>query len=69
MSEWISAKDRPSPSMETVWLYVDGHIVAGWNEAVQPEETPAYCTWEQGCYDLDMDHVTHWMAKPESPHG
>lgn len=66
--EWISVKDRPSPSMETVWLCVDGKVIVGWNEAVQPEESPAYCSWEHWPESyISGEGVTHWMPQPESP--
>lgn len=63
--EWISVKDRPAPAMETVLLCIDGKVVPGWNESVQPEESPSYCTWEGEGFGAEG--VTHWALLPETP--
>ena len=64
MSEWISVKVRHVPPMETVLLCINGKVLPGWNEAIQPDEDPCYCTWE----DMDLHaKVTHWTELPEAP--
>ncbi len=63
--EWISVKDRPSPPMQTVNLCINGKVLPGWNESVQPEEDPSYCTWEGEGFGAEG--VTHWMPLPEPP--
>lgn len=68
MSEWISVEDRPPPPMQTVILCYEGRSIVGWNESVQPEEDPSYCTWERCPWDLlGSEGVTHWMPLPKPP--
>ncbi len=65
---WIDVKKSPPPPMRTVLLCVKGEVVVGWNESVQPEEDPSYCSWE--CWPEDSegsDGVTHWMPLPKPP--
>ena len=71
MSEWISVKDLPPPPLTDVLLYDGKEIAIGWNESVQPEETPVYWTMYGGGLGMsrwfDDDEVTHWMPLPEPP--
>jgi hypothetical protein len=65
--EWISVEDRPAPAMQTVILCYQGKSIVGWNESVQPEEDPAYCSWEPSFRLLENEDVTHWMPLPKPP--
>lgn len=65
---WFDAKKTPAPPMETVLLCVDGKVLPGWNESVQPEEGPSYCSWEHWPESLiGGEGVTHWMPLPLPP--
>jgi hypothetical protein len=65
---WIDAKKIPAPPMRTVILCYEGKAIVGWNESVQPEEDPSYCSWEPCPWTLLGDEgVTHWMPLPEPP--
>lgn len=67
-SPWISTKIRPAPPMETVQLCVDGKVIVGWNESIQPEEDPSYCSWEgwpESC--ISGEGVTHWAPLLKAP--
>jgi hypothetical protein len=61
--EWISVKEKDSPPMRDVLLFVNGDIGVGWNESVQPEEIASYCSYQA----IDSDEVTHWMPLPKTP--
>ena len=59
--EWISVGELAPPAMEDILLLAGDYIVKGWNECVQPEEDPSYCSYQ----DFDSDEVTHWMYLPK----
>lgn len=61
----IKSKEDAPPPMHDVLLYADGKILKGWNESVQPEEDPSYCSCEDGL--LTPEEVTHWMKLPKAP--
>ena len=65
---WINVKDEEAPPMRTVLLAVEGKVIAGWNESVQPEEDPSYCSWEHE-EKFGIEGVTHWMKFPDAPAG
>jgi hypothetical protein len=60
--EWISVKDQPPPAMRDVLFLAGDYVFSGWNESVQPEEDPSYCSHQ----DFDSDLITHWMPYPKS---
>ena len=67
MDKWISLKNERPPSMVILLLtiYRNGlrDVAAGWDEAVQPEEDPSWCSCDPGI-DLFDYEVTHWMNFP-----
>ncbi len=63
VQEWISVKDQRLSPFQDVLLCADGKIVIGWDEACQPEEDPAYCSFQE----FDPDKVTHFMHLPKPP--
>lgn len=66
--EWISVKEQPAPPFETVHLCVDGKVIVGWNESCQPEEDPAYCSWEQWPETfISGEGVSHWAPLLKAP--
>jgi len=60
-SDWICVKDQVPPAMKDVLLLAGNLVVKGWNESVQPEEDPSYCSYQ----DFDSDEITHWMPYPQ----
>jgi hypothetical protein len=50
--------------MKDVLLLSDGKIYMGWDECVQPEENPSYCSFDP---KFDAELVTHWMPLPKPP--
>ena len=65
---WIDAKKIAAPSMQTVLLCVEGKVIIGRNESVQPEKDPYYCSWD--CWPdpcIQVENVTHWMPLPKPP--
>ena len=63
--QWISVDELVPPAMQTVLLCINGKVLPGWNESVQPEEDPSYCTWEGDPFGAEG--VTHWMQLPSPP--
>ena len=65
---WMDVhEDGPPPPMCTVLLCIDGKVVPGWNESIQPEEDPSYCCWGYWPEPYARgDGVTHWryLCKP-----
>jgi hypothetical protein len=47
--------------MKDVLFSAGTYVFSGWNESVQPEEDPSYCSRE----DFDSDEITHWMPYPK----
>lgn len=65
---WLDIKEVPLPPFETVHLLVDGKVIVGWNESVEPEEIPAYCSWEQWPESfISGEGVTHWAPLLKAP--
>lgn len=65
---WFDVSERPPIPMETVHLLVDGKVIIGWNEAVQDDEDPSYCSyesWPESC--LRGEGVTKWAPLLKAP--
>lgn len=69
MTKWISIKESDAPPMKTVILCVLGEVIVGWNESVDPDEDPSYCSWQRWPGGISGDGVEYWMPLPAPPDG
>ena len=67
IEEWLDHYHSPPP-MQNILLSVGGKVISGWNESVQPEEEPSYCSYEPWPEPyVSGEGVTHWRHMPKPP--